>query len=130
MNHLESLGNLIQKKREEIRPKMSLRELARQVGITPSYLSEIENKGKIPSDKVGERIAKILSIPYEVFKTFLMFKAVEKTFAPSGSTVSIVKTSITSPKTGGFRVTLELIPSTMSQKDLEAARRDKNRQKK
>src|ERR1700694_588401 len=45
--------------------KMSLRELARQVEVTPSYVSDIENDRRVPSEEVLRAISKVLELPFD-----------------------------------------------------------------
>ncbi len=44
---------------------MSLRELARRLGITPSYVSDIENDRRVPSEEVLRRIADELGLDFD-----------------------------------------------------------------
>jgi len=44
---------------------MSLRELARQLDVTPSYVSDIENDRRVPSEQVLRAISKILELPFD-----------------------------------------------------------------
>ncbi len=46
--------------------KLSQRELAFIVGVTPTYLSALENDRKEPSIKLIQEICKSLSIPKEI----------------------------------------------------------------
>lgn len=61
-------GKKIRNLREE--KKFSLQELAKEAGISFSFLSEIENELKIPSNNVIEKIAKALSVDPNVFPIF------------------------------------------------------------
>jgi transcriptional regulator with XRE-family HTH domain len=42
--------------------RMSGRELSRRVGITPSYLSDIENGRRLPAPAVSDRIADAVAV--------------------------------------------------------------------
>ena len=64
----KSLGDLI---REARTPKGSLRDFAKKLDITPSYLSDIENDRRIPAEEVLRRIAELLELKFDV----LMAKA-------------------------------------------------------
>ena len=48
-----------------IRKDMSLRELARQVDLTPSYLSDIENDRRIPSEEVLKVLAEVIDLDFD-----------------------------------------------------------------
>lgn len=58
----KSLGDLI---REARTPKGSLRDFAKKLDITPSYLSDIENDRRIPAEEVLERIAVLLELDFD-----------------------------------------------------------------
>ena len=58
----KSLGELI---REARTPKGSLREFAKKLDITPSYLSDIENDRRIPAENVLRRIADLLGLDFD-----------------------------------------------------------------
>ena len=57
------LGDLINKAR--LGKQLSLRGLARQVGIVPSYLADIENDRRTPSESVLFRISAILGLDFD-----------------------------------------------------------------
>jgi transcriptional regulator with XRE-family HTH domain len=59
----ESLGETIRTARTT--RDMKLRELARRVELTPSYISDIENDRRTPSEEVLRRIAGELGIDFE-----------------------------------------------------------------
>jgi transcriptional regulator with XRE-family HTH domain len=44
---------------------MRLRELGRQIGRTPSYISDIENDRRVPSEDVLRRISEVLDLDFE-----------------------------------------------------------------
>lgn len=44
---------------------MKLRELARRVERTPSYISDIENDRRVPSEDVLRQIAEVLELDFE-----------------------------------------------------------------
>ncbi|MFI5091967.1 MAG: helix-turn-helix domain-containing protein [Candidatus Acidiferrales bacterium] len=45
--------------------KLSLRDVTKQLAITPSYLSDIENNRRVPSEEVLQRVAKFLQLDYD-----------------------------------------------------------------
>lgn len=55
----KTLGDFI---REARTPKGSLREFAKKLDITPSYLSDIENDRRVPAEDVLRRIADLLEL--------------------------------------------------------------------
>lgn len=58
----KSLGDLI---REARTPKGSLRDFAKRLDITPSYLSDIENDRRVPAEEVLRRIAELLKLDFD-----------------------------------------------------------------
>jgi transcriptional regulator with XRE-family HTH domain len=58
----KSLGDLI---REARTPIGSLRDFAKKLEITPSYLSDIENDRRIPAEEVLRRIAELLKLDFD-----------------------------------------------------------------
>lgn len=58
----KSLGDLI---REARTPKGSLRDFAKKLDITPSYLSDIENDRRVPAEEVLRRIAELLELDFD-----------------------------------------------------------------
>lgn len=44
---------------------LGLRELAREAGIAPSYLSDIEYDRRVPSESVLETLSRLLDLDYE-----------------------------------------------------------------
>lgn len=58
----KSLGDLI---REARTPKGSLRDFAKRLDITPSYLSDIENDRRVPAEEVLRRIAELLGLDFD-----------------------------------------------------------------
>ncbi len=46
--------------RERMRVGLSGRELARRVGVSPSYMHDIENKRREPSEQTRKRIIRVL----------------------------------------------------------------------
>ncbi len=44
---------------------MTLRELARRLGKTPSYLSDIENDRRVPSEDVLRDLSRLLSLDFD-----------------------------------------------------------------
>lgn len=59
-----TLGETIREKRLQV--DISLRELAKRLDITPSYLSDIENDRRVPAEEVLKDIAKALELSYDV----------------------------------------------------------------
>jgi len=55
-----SLGDVVRNKRVEL--DISLRDLAKKLAIAPSYLSDIENDRRVPSEDVLERLAAELKL--------------------------------------------------------------------
>lgn len=58
-----TFGDAIRKARTD--KKKGLRELARDLDITPSYLSDIENDRRIPAEDVIAKIAAALGVDFE-----------------------------------------------------------------
>lgn len=56
----QTLGDLIKSRRVEL--DMKLRELARRLEVTPSYVSDIEYDRRVPSEEVLGRIATELQL--------------------------------------------------------------------
>jgi transcriptional regulator with XRE-family HTH domain len=61
--HHQTLGDSIRAARTD--KGMKLRELARRVDRTPSYISDIENDRRIPSEDVLRHIAEELDLDFE-----------------------------------------------------------------
>lgn len=55
-----TLGDVLRNKRVEL--DISLRDLAKKLAIAPSYLSDIENNRRVPSEDVLERLAAELKL--------------------------------------------------------------------
>ncbi len=61
-----SIGSFIRQKREE--KQMSLRQLAKRTGVSPAYISQLENNYRTnPTSHVLRSLAKGLDIPFEQF---------------------------------------------------------------
>lgn len=58
-----SLGEVLRSKRVET--DISLRDLAKRLGLAPSYLSDIENDRRVPSEDVLQRIAAELNLKFD-----------------------------------------------------------------
>ena len=58
-----TLGEVIHDARAKL--KLSLRDVAKKLDITPSYLSDIENDRRIPSEDVLRRLSKFLQLDYD-----------------------------------------------------------------
>lgn len=63
-----TLGQQIQDARK--RRDKTLRELAREIDVAPSYLSDIENSKRNPSDDVLKKIAAAVNESFENLKKF------------------------------------------------------------
>lgn len=59
-----SLGELINSNR--VNRRLGLRALARSIDIAPSYLSDIENDRRVPSEEVLIRISEVLDIDFNI----------------------------------------------------------------
>ena len=59
-----SLGELINSNR--VNRRLGLRAFARDINIAPSYLSDIENDRRVPSEEVLRRISKALKIDFDI----------------------------------------------------------------
>lgn len=70
-NHLRSVANMANKTLgDEIRSArlqkgLGLRELARSIDLTPSYLSDIENDRRVPSEEVLKTLAGALDLDFD-----------------------------------------------------------------
>jgi transcriptional regulator with XRE-family HTH domain len=64
----KGLGDYIRGKRSEI--GLSLRALARQVKVTPGFLSDVELGRRLPSEKVLSRIALTLQVSVDDFAQY------------------------------------------------------------
>ncbi|OGQ28974.1 MAG: hypothetical protein A3D29_01700 [Deltaproteobacteria bacterium RIFCSPHIGHO2_02_FULL_42_44] len=68
---MENLGTTIRKSREELALKTY--ELARGVGISSAYITQIEKHGKLPSPIVMKRISEVLC-DEQLFDMYLKIK--------------------------------------------------------
>jgi transcriptional regulator with XRE-family HTH domain len=59
----KSLGDVLRKAR--VARNLSLREFAKRVGITPSYLSDIENDRRVPAEEVLRALSKELDLDFD-----------------------------------------------------------------
>ena len=59
-----SLGDLINEAR--IRKRLGLRALARELEIVPSYLSDIENDRRVPSEAILRKISQQLDLDFDM----------------------------------------------------------------
>lgn len=59
----KTLGDVIREAR--VGKGLGLRELARKLDMTPSYLSDIENDRRVPSEEVLQQLAKALSLEFD-----------------------------------------------------------------
>ena len=62
-NGARSLGDAIREAR--VAKDITLRELARELQISPSYLSDIENDRRVPAEDVLKRIADLLDLSFD-----------------------------------------------------------------
>jgi transcriptional regulator with XRE-family HTH domain len=62
-NEVKTLGTIIRDAR--VQTGRSLREFAKQLGITPSYESDIENDRRVPAEEVLKKIADSLNLKFE-----------------------------------------------------------------
>ncbi|MDO8137222.1 MAG: helix-turn-helix transcriptional regulator [Candidatus Brocadiales bacterium] len=53
-------------KRYRIQEELTQKELAKQAGVTPSYLSSLEKGRKEPSIALIKKICNVLKLPYEI----------------------------------------------------------------
>jgi transcriptional regulator with XRE-family HTH domain len=58
-----TIGDVIHDGRAKL--KLSLRDITRKLDITPSYLSDIENNRRVPSEEVLSKLAKHLDLDYD-----------------------------------------------------------------
>lgn len=65
----KTLGEFIREKRNQ-QEDMSLRELARKLEITPSFLSDIELGRRFPSEAVLGKLANFLKVSVEELKQY------------------------------------------------------------
>lgn len=63
-----SLGEKIKQERKQ--RKISLREFARQLSISPAFLVDIEKNRRLPNEETLQKIADLLDIPVSVFDEF------------------------------------------------------------
>lgn len=63
VNTEQTLGEVIHAAR--LASERSLREVARALNITPSYLSDIENERRVPSEEVLRSIARLLNLDFD-----------------------------------------------------------------
>jgi transcriptional regulator with XRE-family HTH domain len=63
-----SLGQRLHQLRENA--DLSLRELAKQVGISPPFLSDIELGRRFPSEEILAKLAKALNVKLEELKQY------------------------------------------------------------
>ena len=58
-----SVGDVINEAR--VRKRLGLRALARELNIAPSYLSDIENDRRVPSETVLRDMARVLELDFD-----------------------------------------------------------------
>jgi transcriptional regulator with XRE-family HTH domain len=63
-NQDKPLGETIRNKRVEL--DLSLRDLAKRLQLTPSYLSDIENDRRVPAEEVIRNIAQVLALDFDL----------------------------------------------------------------
>lgn len=59
----ETLGDLVREAR--VRKELGLRELARRLKKTPSYLSDIENDRRVPAEDMLRDLARLLELDFD-----------------------------------------------------------------
>lgn len=62
-NDNRTVGDVIHDGRARL--KLSLRDVTKRLGITPSYLSDIENNRRVPSEEVLGKLADLLQLDYD-----------------------------------------------------------------
>jgi transcriptional regulator with XRE-family HTH domain len=62
-NDNRTIGDVIHDARAKL--KLSLRDITKKLDITPSYLSDIENNRRVPSEEVLGKLAKLLELDYD-----------------------------------------------------------------
>jgi transcriptional regulator with XRE-family HTH domain len=62
-NDHRTIGDVIHDARAK--KKVSLRDITKKLRITPSYLSDIENNRRVPSEEVLGRLAELLELDYD-----------------------------------------------------------------
>lgn len=62
-NDNRTIGEVIHDAR--VKQDLSLRDVTKKIDITPSYLSDIENNRRIPSEEVLGELAKHLQLDYD-----------------------------------------------------------------
>jgi transcriptional regulator with XRE-family HTH domain len=65
---MKTLGQFIREKREEL--DLSLRELARRVGVSAAFMSDIELGRRYPSDDIFEKLSKPLEVTVDELKRY------------------------------------------------------------
>jgi transcriptional regulator with XRE-family HTH domain len=58
-----TIGDVIHDARAKL--KLSLRDVTKKLDITPSYLSDIENNRRVPSEEVLRKLADLLRLDYD-----------------------------------------------------------------
>jgi transcriptional regulator with XRE-family HTH domain len=59
----KTIGDVIHDARAKL--NLSLRDVTKKLEITPSYLSDIENNRRVPSEEVLGKLAKLLQLDYD-----------------------------------------------------------------
>jgi len=59
----DTLGEVVRNRRVE--RELSLRDATKKLGITPSYLSDIENDRRVPSEEVTRSLADFLGLNFD-----------------------------------------------------------------
>jgi len=89
----QTLGDFIRSAR--VAADLSLRELARRIAKTPSYLSDIENDRRVPSEDVLAKIADAIGVPFEdlVVRAGRVGEAVQRLVRRSPEAVRLFRTA-------------------------------------
>lgn len=59
-----TLGDILRDARVEVLD-VSLRDLAKKIDVTPSYLSDIENNRRVPAEEVLRNMARVLKLDFD-----------------------------------------------------------------
>lgn len=89
----QTLGDFIRNAR--VAADLSLRELARRIDKTPSYLSDIENDRRVPSEDVLGLIANVIGVSFDdlVVRAGRVGEAVQRLVRRSPEAVRLFRTT-------------------------------------
>ena len=117
----QSLGEFIRAKRDE--SDISLRELARQIEVSPPFLSDIELGRRYPSEPVLQKIATCLKVPIEVLQQYDprgSFNELKRLIAAEPKLSFAFRTAVEDVRQG--RMTVDDLTKKLSSKDGEGAK--------